>query len=72
MVEIFTGLFGLYAVICVVAFTTWIVDKLYNVDYRHNVTTEDLAELSRLFDDETSFVGYNEKGEKFLCGYTKD
>jgi hypothetical protein len=72
MVEIFTGLFGLYAVICVVAFTSWIVDKLYNVDYRHKVTAEDLAELSRLFDDETSFVGYNEKGEKFLCGYIKD
>ncbi len=71
MVEIVMGLSGLYAVICVVAFTCWIVDKLYNVDYRHNVTAEDLAELSRLFDNETSFVDYNDKGEKFLCGYRK-
>jgi hypothetical protein len=72
MLEVVMGLFGLYTVICVVAFTTWIVDKLYNIDYRQNVMPEDLAELSSLFDDETSFVGYDDKGEKFFCGYMRD
>jgi hypothetical protein len=40
--------------------------------WQKNVRAEDLRELDRLFDKDTAFVDYNDKGEKFLVGYLKN
>ena len=40
--------------------------------WRNRVTADDIRELRRLFDEEGSFVAFNEKGEKLLVGYMKD
>lgn len=72
MSEILLYVGGLVGVMSMVVFLSWVLDKLFeNDDYRDGVTSDDLAEMARLFDDEGSFVDYNDKGEKFICGYRK-
>ena len=72
MSEILLYVGGLVGVMSMVVFLSWVLDKLFeNDDYRNRVTADDLAEMARLFDDEGSFVGLNDKGEKFICGYRK-
>lgn len=73
MVEIALYSVGICGVIGLGCFISWALESLYDGnDYRRKVTADDLAELSRLFDEDNSFVGYNDKGEKFYCGYMKD
>ena len=72
MSEILLYVGGLVGVMSMVVFLSWVLDKLFeNDDYRNNVTADDLAEMARLFDDEGSFMDYNDKDEKFICGYRK-
>lgn len=72
MGEIMLYVGGMVGVLSMVLFFSWVLDKLFeNDDYRNRVTAEDLAEMTRLFEDDGSFVGWNEKGEKFVCGYKK-
>lgn len=72
MGEIMLYVGGLVGVMSMVVFLSWVLDKLFeNDDYRNRVTSDDLAEMARLFDEEGSFVGLNDKGEKFICGYRK-
>ena len=73
MGEIMLYVGGMVGVLSIVVFFSWVLDKLFeNDDYRNRVTAEDLAEMARLFDEEGSFVGLNDKGEKFYCGYMRD
>lgn len=72
MGEIILYVGGMVGVLSMVLFFSWVLDKLFeNDDYRNKVTAEDLAEMTRLFEDDGTFVGWNEKGEKFVCGYRK-
>ena len=73
MIEMIMVLMGLLLVIVFASFCVWVLEmgKRHD-DWRKNVTAEDLRELSRLFEEEGSFVGYNENGEKFLVGYSKE
>lgn len=72
MIDVVVSIVGILGVILITCGISWMLEVICDgEDYRHKVTVEDLAELSRLFDDETSFVSYNDKGEKFLCGYKK-
>lgn len=72
MGEIMLYVGGMVGVMSMVVFFSWVLDKLFeNDDYRNRVTAEDLAEMTRLFEDDGAFVGWNEKGEKFVCGYKK-
>ena len=73
MGEIMLYVGGMVGVLSVVLFFSWVLDKLFeNDDYRNRVKTEDLAEMARYFDEDGWFVDYNDKGEKFICGYMKD
>jgi hypothetical protein len=73
MVEMVMVLVGLWLVIVFASFCVWILEMGKDCeDWRKNVTAEDLEELGRLFEKEGSFVGYNDTGEKFLVGYSKD
>ena len=72
MSEILLYVGGLVGVMSMVVFLSWVLDKLFeNDDYRNNVTADDLAEMARYFDEDGWFVDYNDKGEKFICGYRK-
>ena len=54
---------------------SWIVEMIENSrkdSWRNRVTADDIRELHRLFDEEGSFVTFNDKGEKLLVGYMKD
>lgn len=73
MGEIMLYVGGMMGVLSMVLFFSWVLDKLFeNDDYRNRVTAEDLAEMTRYFDEDGWFVDYNDKGEKFYCGYMKD
>ena len=73
MVEMVMMLFGLWFVIVFASVCVWILDIGSECEnWQKNVTADDLRELSRLFDRESSFVAYNDKGEKFFVGYQKD
>lgn len=73
MAEIMLYVGGILGIFSMILFCSWILDKVFESDdYRNHVTTDDLAEMARLFDKEGSFVGLNDKGEKFYCGYMKD
>ena len=52
----------------------WWVYNLFHTkkDYRYLVTADDIRELDRLFLPDSSFVGFDSKGEKYLVGYLKD
>lgn len=72
MIDLFIYCAGL---VVGIVFFSWICELIEN--HRNNcwpkrVTADDIRELKRLFDEEGSFVGYNEQGEKFLVGYKKD
>ena len=63
---------GICGVIGLGCFISWILEVIYDGgDYRNRVTAEDLAEMARYFDEDGWFVDYNDKGEKFICGYRK-
>lgn len=63
---------GICGIIGLGCFISWILEVIYDGgDYRNRVTAEDLAEMTRLFEDDGAFVGWNEKGEKFVCRYRK-
>jgi hypothetical protein len=64
-------LVGLLIVVIVGATLCSIVQYVENT-WSNKVMACDIEELNRLFDEEDSFVGFNDKGEKFLCGYIKD
>lgn len=54
---------------------SWIDEYLENRknnSWQKRVTADDIRKLHRLFDEEGSFVAFNEKGEKLLVGYVKD
>lgn len=73
MGEIMLYVGGMVGVLSVVLFFSWVLDKLFeNDDYRNRVTAEDLEEMARYFDEDGWFVDYNDKGEKFYCGYMRD
>jgi len=72
MSEVMLYVGGMVGVLSMVLFFSWVLDKLFeNNDYRNRVTAEDLAEMARYFDEDGWFVDYNDKGEKFYCGYRK-
>lgn len=72
MVEIVLYLVGIFGVILVTCGISWMLEALCDgEDYRGRVTSEDLAEMARYFDEDGWFVDYNDKGEKFVCGYRK-
>lgn len=64
----------LFGVIILAGFVVAIIDLAEDAheNWQKRVTAEDLRELARLFEQEGSFVDYNEKGEKMLVGYTKE
>jgi hypothetical protein len=72
MIEIALYSVGICGVIGLGCFISWVMETLDSNSWRHRVTASDLEELKRLFDEEDAFVGFNDKGEKFLCGYIKD
>jgi hypothetical protein len=72
MSEILLWFVGIVGVIGLGCFISWVMETLDGNSWRYRVTASDLEELKRLFDEEGAFVGFNDKGEKFLCGYSKD
>lgn len=59
----------------VVVGISWVVELIENRQkdsWQKRVTADDIRELKRLFDEEGSFVAFNDKGEKLLVGYVKD
>ena len=73
MVEIVLYLVGIFGVILVTCGISWTLEVLCDgEDDRGRVTSEDLAEMARYFDEDGWFVDYNDKGEKFYCGYMRD
>ena len=72
MTEIIVWGLGIVTIIGLGCFISWVIETLNGNIRRRKVTPNDLEELKRLFDGENAFVGFNDKGEKFLCGYTKD
>ena len=72
MSEIVLYVIGICGVILVGCGISWVLEVIYDGgDYRNKVTAEDLAEMARYFDEDGWFVDYNDKGEKFYCGYRK-
>jgi hypothetical protein len=72
MIEIALYSVGICGVIGLGCFISWVMETLDCNSWRHKVTASDIEELKRLFDEEDAFVDFNDKGEKFLCGYIKD
>jgi hypothetical protein len=72
MSEIIVWSLGMAGIIGLTCFISWVMETLDGNSWRSRVTASDLEELKRLFDEEDAFVDFNDKGEKFLCGYTKD
>jgi hypothetical protein len=72
MIEIALYSVGICGVIGLGCFICWVMETLDGNSWRSKVTASDLEELKRLFDEEDAFVDFNDKGEKFLCGYIKD
>lgn len=64
-------LIGVSVVFLVGGFVCWAIES-YNKNWRSRITVEDMEELSRLFEQEGSFIGFNDRGDKFLVGYPKD
>ena len=64
---------SMFGVIILGGFIMAIIDLAYDAheNWQKRVTAKDIEELKKLFEEEGSFVGFNEKGEKFLAGYTK-
>ena len=72
MIDLFIYCAGLVGLI---VFASWIVELVYNLydnNWPKRVTAQDIEDLKTLFETDGAFVGYNEKGEKFLVGYYKD
>lgn len=65
---------SMFGVIILGGFIMAIIDLAHDAheNWQKRVTADDLKELGRLFEQEGSFVGFNEKGEKMLVGYTKE
>jgi len=72
MIEIALYSAGICGVIGLGCFISWVMETLGGNSWRSRVTATDIEELKRLFDEEDAFVDFNDKGEKFLCGYIKD
>ena len=54
---------------------SWVIELIENNQknsWRSRVTAEDIEQLRRLFEEEGATVAFNEKGEKFLVGYSKE
>lgn len=62
---------GIVVIIIGASWACELIENSRNNNCQKRVTAEDIEELKRLFEEEGSFVGFNEKGEKFLVGYTK-
>jgi len=71
MSTISVWLAGVSVVFLVGGFACWAIESCKN-NWRNRITVEDLEELGRLFEQEGSFIGFNDRGEKFLVGFTKD
>jgi hypothetical protein len=63
---------GMAGVIGLTCFISWVMETLDGNSWNKRVTASDIEELNRLFDEEDAFVGFNDSGEKFLCGYIKE
>jgi hypothetical protein len=72
MNEIIFYTVGLWGVIMITCFVSWVLDIMSNNNWQKRVTADDLRELKKLFEKDGAFVGFNDKGEKFLVGYTRD
>lgn len=72
MVDIIVWGLGMAGVIGLTCFISWVMETLDGNSWRSRVTSSDLEELKRLFDEEDAFVDFNDSGEKFYCGYVKD
>jgi hypothetical protein len=72
MSEIIFYTVGLWGVIMITCFISWMLDIMSNNNWQKRVTADDLRELKKLFENDGAFVGFNDKGEKFLVGYTRD
>ena len=72
MIDLFIYCAGLVGLI---VFASWVVELVYNLydkEWPQRITARDIEDLKTLFETDRAFVGYNEKGEKFLVGYYKD
>lgn len=72
MIDLMIYCAGLVGVVVIGSFLVEMVENSKKDSWRHKVTAEDIEQLRRLFDEEGSFVAYNEKGEKLLVGYSKE
>jgi hypothetical protein len=72
MGEIIFYTVGLWGVIMITCFISWMLDIMSDNNWQKRVTADDLRELKKLFEKDGAFVDFNNKGEKFLVGYTRD
>ena len=73
IIELFIYCAGLIGVVVVFSFVCEMIENYKNNCWSQRVTADDIREMKKLFDEEGSFVTYNDKGEKFLVmRYKKD